>query len=103
VKFTVFNIGNRKDIYEERVTINYTDKNGEETFFGSMTKDDLKVINEGLSKKDRNDWFVEIYAKDVKSISVYLEDTLASKTNVRAKVNLGPIEYCTWEPPNSGS
>jgi len=43
-----------------------------------MTGDELKEINKGLSKKDRNDWIVEFEMKNVTSITVVLEDTLAS-------------------------
>jgi len=43
-----------------------------------MTWDELKVINEGLSKKDRNDWIVEFEEKNVMDVTVTLEDTLAS-------------------------
>jgi len=78
LKFTVFDIGSRKNKYDEKVSIFYTVLGGEYRLWGSMTWDELKVINEGLSKKDRNDWIVEFEEKNVVDVTVTLEDTLAS-------------------------
>ena len=59
VKFTVLNIGKRKGVLE-KVTVTYTNDEGNEIEFGSMTNDDLLVINDGLSNHDRNNWVVDI-------------------------------------------
>lgn len=103
LKFTVFDIGSRKNKYDEKVSIFYTVLGGEYRLWGSMTWDELKVINEGLSKKDRNDWIVEFEEKNVVDVTVTLEDTLASQSSATAKVKLGDLSYCTWEYPNGGS
>lgn len=68
-KFTVFNIsGNRR--CEEVVKVTYKDDNGNEYEFDLMTYDELKVINAGQSRRDRNDWKVEIDDTGIKSITV---------------------------------
>jgi len=99
----VYNIGRRRDSYEEQVTVFYTNANGAEHFYGSMTWDVLKKQNKELPKKDRNDWVVEIATDDVKSITVILENIMAAGSTAKAKVPLGEIEYCTWQYPGSGN
>jgi hypothetical protein len=43
---------------------------GEEKYFGSMTFEELKVINAGMSTKDKNDWRVLIDDSDITSVTV---------------------------------
>ena len=106
VKFIVYNFGRKVDSWEEIAYIWYTtgdstaDGTYEEHYFGSMTFEELKVINAGMSNKDRNDWRVLITDEGITSITVGLENTYSESTKV-CRVNLGDINYCADESGDS--
>merc|ERR1719266_1991846 len=106
VKFIVYNFGRKVNSWEEIAYISYTtgnttDSTYEEHYFGSMTFEELKVINVGMSNKDRNDWRVLITDTDITSITVTLENTYAGSSKV-CRVNLGDINYCAADESDGG-
>jgi len=106
VKFIVYNFGRKVNSWEEIVYISYTTGSStatgtfEEHYFGSMTFEELKVINAGMSNKDRNDWRVLITDEGITSITVGLENTYSESSKV-CRVNLGDINYCADESGGS--
>ena len=84
--------------WQELVSVFYTKSvsgaAGEEQFFASMTYEELKIINDGMSSRDKNDWNVFIEARDIISIRVQLENGYPDSTK-RLRINLGDILYCS--------
>jgi len=65
-----------------------------------MKIEELLLINSGQSRRDRDDWKVEISDVNITSITVKLENTVERiywRALWYAKVELRTIEYCVWE------
>ena len=98
--FTVLNLGSKAGKFEELVTVLYT-KNGEEHEFGTMVYDELKSINEGLPRKQKNDWKVEIPESGITEIRVLLKNNILDSSK-RVRVDLTEIDYQCVEDETSG-
>lgn len=113
VWFTVYDINYRLSTYADKVTISYKD-NYSNVYEDAMvmTWNELKVINEGKSHKDMDDWVVVIDGpemgwntyKYVAEITVKLEN-LVEGSDRATEVTLSEISYCgnkeDWETQNA--
>ena len=111
-EFTIFNLGARKNKFEDVVTVTYTDVQGNtntvtETYTDAagntvvveaMTWEHLQIINADITKKkDKNDWNVFIERDDNKSITVNCSNGV-EESKKPAKVGLWKkMKYCTQE------
>ena len=110
----VFNLGSRKNEFEDVVTVTYTDVDGNintvtETYtnasgdiieVNAMTWEHLKIINADITKKkDKNDWNIFIERDDITSITINVANGVEG-SNKPAKVGIWKkLKYCTWEVP----
>ena len=110
----VFNLGSRKNKFEDVVTVTYTDVDGNintvtETYtnasgdiieVNAMTWEHLKIINADITKKkDKNDWNIFIERDDITSITINVANGVEG-SNKPAKVGIWKkLKYCTWEFP----
>jgi hypothetical protein len=92
--FKLENLGRSHSKGWEEVVDVYITQHGNENLWGSMHYDELKIINDGMTPANKNDWNVFIEERDITAIRVELWNAYEESTK-RLRINLGGIVYCS--------